>query len=292
MRAMKSLHRRCRLGPERAARGERGIPERDAGVLGLRAQHLEALRADAARRQVHDALEGGIVAPIGDQAQIGERILDLRALKEAQAAVHAVRQARAQQRLFQHPRLGVRAIQDRHVAARAAAVAPLADPLHDEVRLIALVEGGVQADLFAARAVRPEVLAEPAGVVRDERVRRLEDGARGAVVLLEAVELRVGEVAPELLHVLHARAAPAIDRLIIVKYGKRAARAAHQQAHPGVLDGVRVLELIHQHVAEAPPVVREQLAAGRARSQRRAAAAPRNRRRRLARRRSRTGRRA
>src|SRR6202035_4202410 len=94
---------------------------------------------------------------------------------------------------------------------------------------------------------------------RDERVRRLENGASGAVVLLETIEFRVGEVALELLHVLRARATPAIDRLIIVKYRKRAALAAHQQSHPAVLNGIGVLELIHQHVAEAPPVVREQL---------------------------------
>ncbi len=38
--------------------------------------------------------------------------------------------------------------------------------------------------------------------------------------------------------------------------GRRARRG--EQAHPGVLDGIGVLELIHQHVPEALPVVRQE----------------------------------
>ena len=68
-----------------------------------------------------------------------------------------------------------------------------------------------------------------------------------------------GKVALELLHVLHPRAAPAIDRLVIVKHGERIALGACQHFHPAVLDGVRVLKLIDQHVAKAPPVMREEL---------------------------------
>jgi len=48
---------------------------------------IEALRANAARRQFttrsNEASSCG-----GDQAQIGQRILDFRALEKAQAAVH------------------------------------------------------------------------------------------------------------------------------------------------------------------------------------------------------------
>ena len=51
--------------------------------------------------KVHHALEGGIVAAVGDQAQVGERVLDLGALEEAQAAVDAVRHARGEERLFE-----------------------------------------------------------------------------------------------------------------------------------------------------------------------------------------------
>ena len=45
-------------------------------------------------------------------------------------------------------------------------------------------------DALAVRAFGPQILAEAPGVVRDQRVRRLQDVARGAVVLLEAEQLR------------------------------------------------------------------------------------------------------
>jgi len=43
-----------------------------------------------ARRQVDDPLEGGVVIAVRGQAQVGERILDLGALEEAQAAINPV----------------------------------------------------------------------------------------------------------------------------------------------------------------------------------------------------------
>jgi hypothetical protein len=57
-----------------------------------RAPHLvQGALADAARRRVDRALEGRVVVAVGDQAQVGQRVLDFGALEEAHAAVHAVR---------------------------------------------------------------------------------------------------------------------------------------------------------------------------------------------------------
>jgi hypothetical protein len=55
--------------------------------------------------------------------------------------------------------------------ARAAALHPFADALHDEVGLVALVERGIELDRLAFLATGPEVLAETPAVVRDQRVR-------------------------------------------------------------------------------------------------------------------------
>ena len=105
----------------------------------------------------------------------------------------------------------------------------------------------------------PEILAEPPGVVRDQRVRRLQDVARGAVVLLEAKQLRGRVILGEAREVLHARAAPAVDGLVVVAHHERRAVLARHQQRPRVLDRVRVLELIDQHVPEAMLVMREEL---------------------------------
>ena len=164
-----------------------GHPQRGALARAVSRTVIQGLRADAARRQIHDALERGIVRAARDQPQICERILDFRALEEPQAAVHPVRHARIQKRLFEHARLRVRAVQHRDFAARAAALDPVADAVHDEIRLVALVERGVQLDPLAVLAAGPQILAEAAGVVRDERVGGFEDRAGRAVILLELV---------------------------------------------------------------------------------------------------------
>ena len=70
--------------------GEDCIPQRTAVAARALTQRIERAPADAARRGVDGALEGGVIVTIGDQAQIGEGVLDFGAVEEAQAAVHAI----------------------------------------------------------------------------------------------------------------------------------------------------------------------------------------------------------
>src|SRR5688572_17542487 len=61
--------------------------------------------------------------------------------------------------------------------------------------------------------------------------------------------------AAEVLHVLDFRAAPPVHTLIVVADDERGAGLADELADPVVLDAVRVLELVHEDVAEAVAVV-------------------------------------
>ena len=98
-----AVHRRRGLGAERAAANAGGgrLPQGAAGTARCLAQRIETLRTHAACRQVDDALEGGIVAAVGDEPQVRERVLDLGTLEEAQAAINAVRHARGEERLLE-----------------------------------------------------------------------------------------------------------------------------------------------------------------------------------------------
>ncbi len=244
-----------RRRPRRQDRQQRlrRVPQRRAGAARGLPQPLERGLADAARRQVDDALEGHVVGAVLRQAQVGQRVLDLGALEEAQAAVHAVGDARGHQRLLEGARLGVGTVEDRRGRQRQAAAGVLADPLDHEVGLVALVEGSVQPDRLAARGLGPQLLAEPVLVPADDLVGGAEDDAGRAVVLLQ-LEDRRAEVAAEVLHVLDAGAAPAIDGLVVVADDERRARLAADQLDPVVLHAVGVLELVHQHVPEAMAV--------------------------------------
>ena len=172
---------------------------------------------------IHDPLEGGVVRPARDEPQISERILDFCAFEKTQAPIHPIGHACIQECLFENTRLRIRAIQHCHLAPRAAVRHPFADPIHDEIGLVALVERRIELDALSILAAGPQCLAEPAGIVGDQRIRRLQYGARGTIVLLELVKHRLRKIAAKMLQVLHPRAAPAIDGLIVVADHERQA---------------------------------------------------------------------
>ena len=91
------------------ARG--GVVEAGIGVVRGFLQGFDAAIADTARREIDHAGESRIVVRVGDQAQIGQRVLDLLTVEKAQAAIDAVRHARREQLVFERPRLGVGAVE-------------------------------------------------------------------------------------------------------------------------------------------------------------------------------------
>ncbi len=123
------------------------------------------------------------------QTQVGERVLDLGTLEEAHAAIDPVRHPRIEQRVLDHARLRVGSIEHRDLGERDALVG---EPLHDvddERRLVDVGWRGEGAHRLARCIRGPQVLAQPALVVLDQRVGRVEDVAVRAVVLLELDEL-------------------------------------------------------------------------------------------------------
>ena len=236
----------------------RGIPQRQSFLLRDCANLVDGCIADAARRQVDDPFEGQVVSVGLGEAQVAERVLDLGALEEPQAAIDAIRNARRHQRLLERPRLGIRAIQHGRRSERQAGALVFADALEHEVGLVALIEGGVDADRFAALGRSPQFLAHAIGVLRDDRVGGAEDHCRRTVVLLEPVDGR-RKIAAEMLHVLDPCAAPAIDGLVVVADHEWHARRAREELQPFILDAVGVLELIHQDVAETFAVIRAEI---------------------------------
>ena len=262
-----------------------GLPEGDALLLGVRGDHRLRPVADAAARGVEDAAQRDLVGRIHQDAQVGERVLDLGTLVEAHPADHLVRGAHADEHLLEHPRLGVRAVEHRDVGGpRAALARQLADAVGDESRLVALVVGHEADDLLAVAGLRPQPLVLAAPVAGDHRVRSRQDRLGRAVVLLEHHGAGVGEVGLEVHDVADVRAAERVDRLVgvadhhelrrldphllrvlrvlriaLVGHRQRVAGGvlrvvAAQLVHEGVLRVVGVLVLIHQHVPEASAI--------------------------------------
>ena len=218
-------------------------------------QLLDRAIADAARREIDDAQERAVVLVARQQPQIRERVLDFLALEKAQAAVDAIGHAGIEQRMLEHARLRVRAIQQRHFRQPHAFVVQRLDFLDDEARFVDVGAGLVDAQRLAFAFRSPQVLAETPAVVLDQRVGGVEDVAVRAVVLLELDHLLDREILLQVLHVGGRCAAEGVDRLVVVADRENRVVRAGQQPQPLILQPVGVLEFIDQDVAEAAAVM-------------------------------------
>ncbi len=186
-------------------------------------------------------------------------MLDLGTLEEAHAAIDAVRHAGVEQRVLEHARLGVGAVEHRDLRRRDVVCDQALHHVDDERGLVDVGRRRVRAYRLALAVHGPQVLAEPRLVVPDQRVRRVEDVAMRAVVLFELDQLhrRVGraEIALEMLHVGDVGAPERVDGLVVVADREHRRLRPGEQPQPAVLQRVRILELVDEQVREAAAVV-------------------------------------
>ena len=208
--------------------GECGHCGVEAGVCGARCvlQGFERTCADAASGEIHYPQKRGVVIRVGHQAHVAERVLDFLPLEKAQAAIHAIGHAGRKQGVLEHPRLGVRAIEQGHLGSRGAFMHQRADFIHDETRFIEIGERGIDANRLARPGIGPQVFTEPVGVVFDDGVGGVEDVAVGAIILLQADHVFDVELALEIAHVADIRAAEGIDALVVIAHRKDTRTAA------------------------------------------------------------------
>ena len=133
--------------------------ERHARAAGVRVDLRDRRVADTAARRVDDALPRHFVVGVHERAEVRERVLDLAPVVELHAAEHAVRDARADERLLDDAALHVRAVEDRDVAVAVVLVVdePV-DLAHDERGFVVLVVALEPHDRLARTLVGPEVL--------------------------------------------------------------------------------------------------------------------------------------
>ena len=199
------------------------------------------------------AQEGGVVVLVDQQAQPGAQILDLGAVEVALPARHLVGHLRGAQLLLEHACLVVGAVEDGEVAELhgAAARAQRRDARHGALGLVLLAVALHHLHRVAFAELTPQLLLEDLGVLGDHLVGCAQDGASGAVVLLQRDDLQPRIVLRQALEVVDGGAAPAVDALVVVAHGGEGRVLAHQGLEQFVLHGVGVLVLVHQQVAES-----------------------------------------
>ena len=116
-------------------------------------------------------------------------MLDLLPLEETQAPVHPVGNGRIEQRVLQHPGLGIGAVQHPDAGQLYPVLLQSLHLVHDVARLVE-IGGRLEHPQRLAMALRgPQVLAEPGAVITDQVVRGIQNVAVGAVILLQLDDL-------------------------------------------------------------------------------------------------------
>ncbi len=105
-------------------------------------------------------------------------------------------------------------------------------------------------DRISLAELGPELLLLASAVIGDDRVRRIENRLRRAVVLLELDDLGIGELLLEAEDVVDIGAAKAVDRLIRVADNREVAAFSGKQLEPAVLNRIGVLVLVHEDLTE------------------------------------------
>ena len=210
--------RLARLGLQFFGPGDqaRGFHQRNAVGAGEVVQALQSRVAQAALGHIDDALEREVVGALIDEAQIGESVADFRPLVETRAADHAIGQAERDEPVLEFAHLERGAHQDGHLVELLAVALELLDLLAERARLLLGIPGGGDDHLVARLAFRAQRFAEPAFIVGDQVRGGAEDVAGRAVIAFEPDHLGAGEVVLEAQDVVDLRAAPAIDRLVVV----------------------------------------------------------------------------
>ena len=230
-------------------------------VTGCRrsAQLFDGTRADAARRKVDHPRKRGVVVGIGEQAQVGDRMLDLGAFEKPQTAVDLVGNAVGEQHLLDHARLRVGPVQHRDLAAPRTPGDQVLDLGDQPASFVEVGAGFEHPHRLAMPLLGPEVLAKALAIVLDQCIGGVQDVAVRAIVLLQLDQVLYPEIAFEVEHVADTRAPEGVDRLVIVPDREHRIRlrgtGAGQQLEPFVLKRVGVLEFVDQNVPEAGAVV-------------------------------------
>ena len=243
----------------RLERAPRRLEQRD--LLGAldQAQRAQGRFAQAPARRIVDSLEGEIVVVLDGDAAIGQRVADFLALVEARAADHAIGQAHGDEAFLELAGLEAGPHQDGDLRELVLVALQSLDLLADGAGFLVAVPDAAQRDALALLGVGPQRLSEAALIVRDEVRRRGQDVRCRTVVTLQPHDGGVGEVLFEAQDVADLGAAPAVDRLVVVADAAHILGALRQQSQPEILGDVGVLVLVHQDVAEAPMIDRQDI---------------------------------
>ena len=205
--------------------------------------------SDATTGKADDTEQGFVIAWVDRQAEVAESVLDLLALVEGGAAIDAVGYIAFAQFVLEDTALGVCPIEDGDVIVAVLGMS-FGDLLGYAVGFGAVVHIGIEPQGLSLLFLGEDGLLDLVDVLMDEGVSGIDDIAGRAVVALEFEELRPGVLLAEIEDVAYVRSAEGVDTLRIIADDADVILGCSESADEEVLDIVRILVLIDEHVAK------------------------------------------
>ena len=218
--------------------------------------------ADAAGGVVDDASHGLVIVGIDDEPEVADGVFHLLALIERQPAVDAVGDgvahvavlvaaAAVAQRLLEHTRLGVGAV-EHGIILVAVALAGLqgGNLVGHDIGFLIVAEALYHRNAVSHLVLAEQVLGNLALVFLDEAVGGIGDGLGRAVIAFELKGLDIGIKALQPEDIVDIGPAKAVDALRVVAHDTQAVIFLAQLVNNQMLREVGVLVLVDQNVAE------------------------------------------
>ena len=216
---------------------------------GIHRHFLHRCLTNSPSGKANDTQQSLVIAGIDREAQVTQDVFDLLALVERRTAVNTVRDIPFTQLALERTALRIRTIQDRHIVI---AVLPMrCDDLQGHTfRFCAVVHIGFQVQRCSLLFLRIYLLVDLLAVLMYQRVSRIHDILRRAVVTLQFEHLRRGIYLPEIENITDVRPSERVDTLRIIAHHTDIILWFGEAFHEQELDIVRILVLIHQNILE------------------------------------------
>ena len=227
-------------------------------VLLLRqlADGVQRLVPDLALRLIDNAEQPFLIRMVADQLQVCDGIAYLLAVVEARASHHAVWDRTLGKGTLYGAGLRIGAVQYGKIveatrgAVRAGLCHHAVDGVHNGAGFCHLILRRAQDDFFALTGARPKVFAPTPLIMRNNPVRRLQNGTGRAIVLLQLDDPRIAEAPVEAENILDGRPAELVNGLVIVTHHHQVMVPAGQNDRQLQLCLVGILILVDADVAE------------------------------------------
>lgn len=157
---------------------------------------------------------------------------------------------RLHERFFDDTGLRVGSIEHRKPAKIFPTRFQITDLLANPGRFFAFVARAIQPNQFSRPLLRPKRLILSVGIKRDDLVRRIQNVSRRAVVLLQLDNPCIRKILFKIENVANVRAAPAVNRLVVIADNTQISALRSQQTHKHILRIVRILILIDMDIAD------------------------------------------